>query len=79
MERELVSISLYQKLKEILISYGRIILTASKGRLISKIRRVWLKNLNFEVKMAANWSILELMVFTFGSESMKYCYSKVSL
>jgi hypothetical protein len=46
---------LYQKLKEILIRYSRIILTASKDRLISKIWRVCLKNwachahLNFEV------------------------------
>ena len=30
MERELVSIFLYQKLKEILIRYSKIILTASK-------------------------------------------------
>ena len=37
MERELVSIFLYQKLREILTRYSRIILTASKDRLISKI------------------------------------------
>ena len=29
--------------------------------------------------MAVNWSILELMISTFGSESMKYCSSKVVL
>ena len=40
MERELVSIFLYQKLKEILNRYNRIILTASKDRLISKIDRL---------------------------------------
>jgi hypothetical protein len=46
---------LYQKLKEIFIRYSRIILTASKDMLISKIWREWLKNsarhahLNFEV------------------------------
>ena len=34
----------HQKLKEILIGYSRIILQASKDRLISKISRVWLKN-----------------------------------
>ena len=45
MEREIVSIFFsYQKLKEILIRYSWIILTASKDRLISKIWRVWLKN-----------------------------------
>ena len=55
MDRTLVSIFLYQKLKKILIKYIRIILTASKDRLISKIWRVCLKNwvpyahLNFEV------------------------------
>ena len=55
MDGELFSIFFYQKLKEILIRYIRIILKASKDRLISKIWRVWLKNwarhahLNFEV------------------------------
>jgi len=42
MERELVSIFLYQKLKEILIRYSRIILTASKVRLISIIWRYFI-------------------------------------
>ena len=37
MERELVAIFLYQKLKEILTRYSKTILTASKDRLISKI------------------------------------------
>ena len=37
MERELIGIFLYQKLKEILTMYGRNILTASKNWLISKI------------------------------------------
>ena len=56
----------FSKLKEILIRYSTIILTASKDSLISKIWRVWLKNwahythLKFEVQMAANQSILEL-------------------
>ena len=36
-ERELVSFFVYQKLKEILIRYSRIIFTASKDRLISKV------------------------------------------
>ena len=35
---------LYQKLKEILIRYSRIILKARKDRLIPKILRMWLKN-----------------------------------
>ena len=49
------SFFVHQKLKEILIWYGRIILPASKDRLICKIQSVWLKNwarhthLNFEV------------------------------
>ena len=42
-----------QKLKEILIWYSRIILPASKDRLISKIWKVWFKNchahLDFEL------------------------------
>ena len=37
MERELVAIFLYQKLKEILTRYSRTILKASKNQLISKI------------------------------------------
>ena len=50
MESELVSIFLYQKQKEILIRYSRIILTASKDRLISKIWRVWLKHVVLNVR-----------------------------
>ena len=55
MDEELFYIFLYQKLKEILIKCIRIILKASKDKLISKIWSVWLKNwahhahLNFEV------------------------------
>ena len=70
--RTLFHFFLNQKLKEILIRYIRIILKASKDRLISKIWRVWLKDwachahLNFEVQMAANQSILKLMTSPFG-------------
>ena len=42
-ERTRFHFFLYQKLKEILIRYIRIILAASKDTLISKIWRVWLK------------------------------------
>ena len=35
--------------------------------------------MNFEVEMATNWSILELMTSPFGSESMTYCPFKVFL
>ena len=37
MEKELDSIFLYQKLKEILVRYSRIIFTASKDSLLSKV------------------------------------------
>ena len=37
--------------------------------------KIWI----LKYKMAANWSILELMTSPFDSESMKYCSSKVLL
>ena len=76
MERELFSIFLYQKLKEIiLIRYIRIILTTSKDKLISKIWRVWLKNwarhahLNF-------WNLTSMGPELQSHKRFDVCYGK---